>query len=158
MSNKPERNNLAQKLFKAYHSSAKASGTSVSFEELEDDELQRWARVSDAASRNNRTGSIGWAMDLLREGVRVRRSVWEWKGMWISLHAHDITPIVMAHTELPDQHSAEAAIQRGGSIVVHPTIALFTAKEELQLGWTPSTADLMADDWEVLEYTYTVRK
>jgi hypothetical protein len=67
---------------------------------------------------------IGWAVNELHNGRRVRREGWNGKGMWLELQE-------------PDEHSK----------MTLPYVYMSTAQGQL-VPWTCSQSDLLADDWE----------
>jgi hypothetical protein len=68
--------------------------------------------------------NIGWAVEQLLAGERVRRSGWNGKGMWIEL-------------QRPDANSKMSL----------PYVFMSTAQGQL-VPWLCSQTDLLADDWE----------
>jgi hypothetical protein len=70
---------------------------------------------------------IGWAIDQLRAGDRVRRAGWNGKGMYLTL-------------QVPDAHSK----------MTLPYVYISTNQGDL-IPWVCSQADLLADDWELVE-------
>jgi hypothetical protein len=71
--------------------------------------------------------TIGWAVERLQEGHKVRRSGWNGKGMWL-------------HLQVPDAHSK----------MTLPYVYLSTAQGDL-VPWLCSQTDLLAEDWELAE-------
>ena len=71
--------------------------------------------------------SIGEAVNLLKLGYRVARSGWNGKNMYLEL-------------QVPDAHSK----------MTQPYVYMKTAQDDL-IPWLCSQADLLADDWEVVE-------
>jgi Protein of unknown function (DUF2829) len=67
---------------------------------------------------------IGQAIEILRDGARVRRSGWNGKGMWLEL-------------QTPDKHSK----------MTLPYVFMSTAQGDL-VPWLCSQTDLLATDWE----------
>ena len=67
---------------------------------------------------------IGWAVQQMRDGKRVRRSGWDGKNMHIYL-------------DMAQGHAYE------------PYVVMFTAQAKYQPGWLCSQADLLATDWEL---------
>ena len=68
--------------------------------------------------------TIGWAVNQLQNGDRVRRSGWNGKGMWLELQRRD------------DQ-----------SKMTLPYVYMSTAQGDL-VPWVCSQTDLLATDWE----------
>jgi len=68
---------------------------------------------------------IGWAVGQIRDGLRVRRSGWNGKGMWLAL-------------QVPDEHSKMGL----------PYVYMSTVTGAL-VPWLCSQTDLLAEDWEL---------
>lgn len=97
-----------------------------------------------------RTYCFGFALNVLRYGMRVRRVGWNGKGMWIKLA--EGVPFVMAEplaagawgpgTPVSPEPGAFAHILRFPEILV-----MYTAQGAI-VPWTPSQTDILAEDWE----------
>lgn len=95
---------------------------------------------------------IGMAVAEMRAGNKVRRAGWNGKGMFIAY---------MPELKLPPHSSQEPGAKvndRTARIIgedtpldSQPYIAMWTAAQQWQPGWLCSQADLLADDWEVVE-------
>jgi hypothetical protein len=70
---------------------------------------------------------IGWAIDQLRNGYRVRRAGWNGKGMFLEL-------------QVPDAHSK----------MTLPYVYMSTVTGDL-VPWLCSQTDLLAIDWEIAD-------
>ena len=68
--------------------------------------------------------TIGWAVEQLQDGDRVRRAGWNGKGMWVAL-------------QTPDENSK----------MTLPYVYMMTAQGQL-VPWLCSQSDLLATDWE----------
>jgi len=66
---------------------------------------------------------FGWALMLLKQGLRVAREGWNGKGMWLEL-------------QRPDSHSK----------MTLPYIYMSTAQGDL-VPWLASQTDMLAEDW-----------
>lgn len=100
-------------------------------------------------------GDIGWAVDKMRMGYKVRRPGWHKKGMFI---------VMMGRLQLPsfDTQATEKKVndrtaQHIGKTVAldsQPYIAMCVEVDKKisvahwQPGWVCSQADLLAVDWE----------
>ena len=82
-------------------------------------------------------GSFSDALRALKDGKRVARKGWNGKGMWLSL-IHPGNAVLKKH---------------GDTLEMQPCIGMKTAdpRGHMQPGWLASQADLLADDWEVLQ-------
>lgn len=69
--------------------------------------------------------TIGWAVEHLQEGKRVRRSGWNGKNMYLKL-------------QVPDANSK----------MTLPYVYMRTARGDL-VPWLCSQTDLLSDDWEL---------
>lgn len=74
------------------------------------------------------------ALLLLKNGSKVARKGWNGKGMYIEL-------MVFTETILNDNQSID----------LEPCIMMFTASGKYQPGWLASQADLLADDWVLVD-------
>lgn len=88
--------------------------------------------------------SFSRALELLKEGSRLRRAGWNGKGMYI----------VMMHGYpygIPANPSTAAAhgLSEGDEVKVRPYIVMKDAQGMLVPGWLASQTDLLADDWEL---------
>ncbi len=95
---------------------------------------------------------IGWAVDQMRQGFKVRRAGWMSLDMFI---------VLMPELKLPPHSSQEAGAKVNERTARHighdtpldcqPYIAMRTANRKWQPGWICSQADLLARDWEVVK-------
>lgn len=96
--------------------------------------------------------NIGMAVDAMRAGYKVRRAGWNGKGMFI---------VLMPELKLPPHSSQEPGAKVNDRTARHigedtpldsqPYVAMWTAAQQWQPGWLCSQADLLANDWEVVE-------
>ena len=92
-------------------------------------EAQDWMIPDDA------TFSFGDAVEILKKGARVARAGWNGKGMWLIL----IEP-------------GNAMFTKGGcAYPMQPCIGMKTASGDMQPGWLASQADILAEDWQIVE-------
>lgn len=91
--------------------------------------------------------NFGDAIANLKAGNRVARSGWNGKGMWIALGG---TPVTLEADKFWNPHSKAHAIANGGKAVVDPYFIMKTAQQSIQMGWVPSQADILADDWQLV--------
>lgn len=74
--------------------------------------------------------NFGLAIEAMKKGMKVARDGWNGKGMYIYLN---FMPEHDQQTEIFD-----------------PFITMFTAQKTHQPGWLASQADMLADDWSIL--------
>ena len=78
---------------------------------------------------------FGIAICYLKKGKRVCRKGWNGKDMWLAL----IRP-------------GNAMYTKGGvSLDMQPCIGMRTAQGNMQPGWLSSQADMLAEDWMLVE-------
>ena len=77
---------------------------------------------------------IGYAVQAMREGARVRRVGWNGKGMWVFLLP-----------ELPAGKSGEKDTSRPW-----PEFVAMKTAQGTVVPWVCSQSDLLADDWEIV--------
>lgn len=70
--------------------------------------------------------NFGQAIEQLKLGMKVSRSGWNGKGMWLGLQVPDVN-----------------------SKMTLPYIYMFTATEDL-VPWLASQTDMLAEDWELV--------
>lgn len=76
------------------------------------------------------------ALMWLKEGKRVQRAGWNGKGQWVEMATGDGLSFSSPHLDV--------------SMPVALHLVLKNAQDVFVPGWTPSTGDLMADDWQVV--------
>jgi len=96
--------------------------------------------------------TIGWAFEQLRAGNRVRRAGWNGKGMWLVLMPElKLPPYSTQGTERKVNDRTAKHIGVDTPLHCMPYIAMWTADKKWQPGWLASQADLLANDWELVE-------
>lgn len=86
---------------------------------------------------------IGWALEQMRNGKRVRRPGWNGRGMFLFLvggEDWDIDPDSVSGERVDFVETTEKA----------PFIAMKTADDKI-VPWLCSQTDLLADDWETAD-------
>lgn len=106
------------------------------------------ADVFKDAYRANGYLSFGDALTALKQGKKVARSGWNGKDQYVVAQAHTTTTEA---SNIWNPHNKAHAEKLGGQIDVAPYCTLKTAQDTLAIGWTPSTGDLFANDWLILE-------
>ena len=105
--------------------------------------------VFDAAYRPINAMTFGLAIEALKLGKKVARAGWNGKGMWLTLSCAS-AKIVKAE-DIWAPHNKTFAIANGGEVQVDPYITMKTAQNTIQSGWLASQADMLAEDWQVVE-------
>lgn len=104
--------------------------------------------VFDNAYRQNGSLTFGDALMALKQGKKVARSGWNGKDQYVVAQGESKK---IESTYIWNQHNKAHAEKIGGFIDVAPYCTLKTAQDTLAMGWTPSTGDLFANDWTILE-------
>ena len=86
------------------------------------------------------------AVGQLKKGEKVARKGWNGKSMWIALG--DGSAALEAE-KFWNPHSRAHAEKMGGTAEVSPYIIFKTADDKIQMGWQPSQADVLANDWVI---------
>lgn len=105
--------------------------------------------VFDAAYRPIDGMTFGLAIEALKMGKKVARTGWNGKGMWITLSCTGSKMVKAEDIWAP--HNREFALANGGEVQVDPYFTMKTAQGTIQSGWLASQADMLAEDWQVVE-------
>jgi hypothetical protein len=82
--------------------------------------------------------NFGEAIAAMKSGNMVRRAGWNGKGMHLYLEDGFSMPI-------------RGGVYAGTVRTYEPVIVMYTAQQRHQPGWLASQADMLADDWEIVE-------
>lgn len=95
---------------------------------------------------------IGLAIKYARQGCKIAREGWNGKGMFIVLMPELYLPPYNTANELRKVNDRTAKhIGNNTPLDSQPYFAMFTATQQWQPGWVCSQADLLADDWTVVD-------
>lgn len=81
--------------------------------------------------------TFGEAIAAMKQGDRVQRSGWNGKNMHIYLEEH--FHVILGQGGMRHQRK------------YNPFLILFNAQGEHQPGWNPSTPDVLAEDWQIVQ-------
>lgn len=93
---------------------------------------------------------FGYALDECKRGRRITRDGWNGVGQWVAymppvdIPAAQVNARTMAHVDW-------STLQLRGVLRVGGYFAMWTSAGVWQPGWTASQADMLAEDWRVLE-------
>jgi len=87
--------------------------------------------------------NFGHAIMALQEGKKIARSGWNGHGMFLILVFGSVLS-----TFRPESAYANHFSER---VTIDPHIDMRTAKGTMQPGWLASQADMLADDWQVVD-------
>lgn len=96
--------------------------------------------------------NFGQAIDALNNYQMVSRSGWNGKGMFIYKTIGNIVDkeFIPKFASLPPSVK-EFLQKKGDDVVFHSSITMYTAQGEMQPGWLASQADILAEDWGIVE-------
>ena len=98
------------------------------------------------AYRPNGSLTFGDALTALKLGKKVARSGWN-DLQYVVAQAQSTNTEA---SKIWNPHNKAHAEKLGGNIDVAPYCTLKTVQDTLAMGWTPSTGDLFAEDWLVI--------
>ena len=87
--------------------------------------------------------NFGEAIEALKKNKMVAREGWDGKGMHIYLEDGYRMPI-------------KAGLFKGQTREYEPAIYMFTAQSKHQPGWLASQADMLAEDWRIVDGAATI--
>lgn len=95
--------------------------------------------------------NFGQAIEAMNTGSMVSRSGWNGKGMFVyktvgNTVSKDFIP---KFASLP-QSAKDFLSAKGEDVVFHASITMYTAVGEMQPGWLASQADMLSDDWDIV--------
>ena len=91
--------------------------------------------------------AFGDAIAALKEGKKISRIEWNGKGMYLWL----LPPSTIKAEWCKDEHLKKLAEANGGEIECLGSIRMLTADKKVLTGWLASQADMLAEDWIVLD-------
>ena len=89
--------------------------------------------------------NFGNAIEALKDGDKVCRKGWNGRGMWL----------ILAPGSKGGRPTAGSPYFNAGltdKVDIEPHIDMLTAQGNMQPGWLASQTDMLADDWEVVEW------
>ena len=92
---------------------------------------------------------FGQAIEALKAGKKVCRSGWNGKGMWLAYSPGSKALPADRFWAGPNREYAKAS---GGTADVLPCITMKTATGEILMGWLASQTDMLAEDWQIVEF------
>jgi len=96
--------------------------------------------------------SFGLAIEVMKKGFKVAREGWNGKNMFIVLMSSlYLPPYSTQGTERKVNDRTAQWIGEDAPLDSQAYIAMFTAKGQWQPGWLASQADMLSDDWQIVE-------
>ena len=97
--------------------------------------------VFENAYRETTGMNFGLALEACKMGEKIARTGWNGKGMYVFL-AHD--PDFNAYADIPEFDGLE-------DVQLPDVLVMKTAQGAFHVGWLASQADMLADDWCIVE-------
>lgn len=91
--------------------------------------------------------NFGRALELLKKGERVCRKGWNGKNMFIYL----VKGTTLDVREMLRNEADEHIPNLEGEVSINGHIDMFSANEDIVVGWLASQTDMLAEDWEIAE-------
>ena len=108
--------------------------------------------VFDASYRDVSGMPFGLAIEAAKKGHSIARAGWNGKGMFVVLMtALYLPPYKTADTARKVNDRTAKWIGEDTPLDSQPYFAMFTATKQWQPGWLCSQADMLADDWTIVE-------
>lgn len=95
------------------------------------------------------TTDFGTALDLLKSGLKVARSGWNGKGMFIYLV--EGTTISVPNLRNEAQKHVGVIKATADKVRINSHIDMYAADGSIVVGWLASQTDMLAEDWEIVE-------
>ena len=118
------------------------------------DGYKSWSPKSMFEEAYREVGSVnfGGAIDLLKAGLAVRRKGWNGKGLFIvkQVPSHVTGEIIPNMQSLP-QSAKDILMSRENPHIDYTNQMLIINPDGRADSWVPSSSDIFAEDWEVIE-------
>lgn len=96
--------------------------------------------------------TFGMALEAMRCGCRAARMDWNGKDMWLSIPLAEERKRIKRR-KLGGRKNEACAQRRGGKVKESPYITMKAANGWTAVGWVPTQADMLAEDWYVIAET-----
>jgi hypothetical protein len=93
---------------------------------------------------------FGQAIKCLKEGKKVARQGWNGKSMFLILNGGYL--VAKDHTR-PDNHINKEFLESRNQthLMINAHIDMWTATNDLCVGWLASQTDMLSEDWVIIE-------
>lgn len=90
-------------------------------------------------------GTFGWAIAQMKEGKKLSRMGWNGRDQWVCYMKDTVIPADLINDRTKQFVEAGKDLKVGGYFV------MWTSKGVWQPGWLASQADMLADDWGIVD-------
>lgn len=105
----------------------------------------------EAAGRPCDGMTFGMAIEAMKRGKKVARKGWNGKGMWLCVPLVD-GPKHVSMDGIWGEPNKDYAGLIGGTVKVMPYVSMKAADGSIVIGWLASQTDMLAEDWQIVEY------
>ena len=93
---------------------------------------------------------FGEAIKCAREGMRIARLWWGGKELYVYMTLGQLVPLDMWVARMPSQELTEVEKEKG-YVNIMPHLDMMSVQGVRTIGWNPSQADMLSDDWYVVD-------
>ena len=107
----------------------------------------------DNAYRATTGMNFGLAIEAMKKGLKVARTGWNGKGVWIAYTPGSEFKADFAKEGHAAKHRANELVEfeEEQNIVLLPHFDMRSANGDMVIGWLASQTDMLADDWQIVE-------
>lgn len=93
---------------------------------------------------------FGEAIEKALEGKKIARLWWGGKELYVYMTMGQLIPLDMWVPRMPSQELTEVEKEKG-YVNVMPHLDMMSVQGVRTIGWNPSQADMLTDDWYVVK-------
>lgn len=93
---------------------------------------------------------FGEALANAHNGKRIARLWWGGKELYVYMTMGQLIPLDMWDARMPSQELTELEKEKG-YVNIMPHLDMMSVQGVRTIGWNPSQADMLADDWYVVD-------
>ena len=93
---------------------------------------------------------FGEAIEKALEGKKIARLWWAGKELYAYMTMGQLIPLDMWDARMPSQELTEVEKEKG-YVNIMPHLDMISVQGVRTIGWNPSQADMLADDWYVVD-------
>ena len=93
---------------------------------------------------------FGEALEHARQGKRIARLWWGGKELYVYMTLGQLIPLDMWDARMPSQELTEVEKEKR-YVIIMPHLDMMSVQGVRTIGWNPSQADMLSDDWYVVD-------
>lgn len=118
--------------------------------------LKHWLGNHKPLKTNTMKVNFGTAIEAVKQGKRITREGWNGKGMFVFMQVPSTIPkdVVPKMQSLPDSVKNEFMRRfwdEDSDVIQYTDQLAIVYQNNVISGWSPSCADVLAEDWEILD-------